>query len=459
MNEMSQLCVRCEEFSLLRFASTCFEPLAIRVKSVFIRGSPAFNLYCFRVESLQILVENQNMKKNIFRVFAIFLFLFGFSKVYASLITSEKFSYTIDMPEGFEITDMEADETTVIFKSKYLECYSLVKVWPESKFSSSKEALTDTFSRLSARSDFSECIWRRQRCAIASFSSAKLLDENAKGWAVCVPLPQKRGYLSILTYASEKFEADLQQVMISILDSVMIDAGSFREAGIITSTFFPRKSPKKIKLEIGGQKIETQIDSDDAEASQFVIDREFAVFKFYAENNLPEMFDAWTRFYRLIAKDTMERVKRPSFDIYSALWTQAEQNDAQNPSAALSQILLTWVQNFPYARKSAGADNADIESLPAILEGGPSDCDGRSLLLMCILRNCGIDSCFFVSAQYSHALLGVHLPDKQGQTIEVQEGNGTKDYLVGETTAKGVTLGMMPSDMQDRKNWIPVELP
>lgn len=399
------------------------------------------------------------MRKNILRVFAFVFVFLGFSRVHASLITSEKFNYTIDMPEGFEITDMESDETTVIFKSKYLECYALVKVWPESKFTSSKEALTDTFTRLSASSDFSECIWRRQRCAIASFSSSKLLDENAKGWAVCAPLPQKRGYLSVLTYSNEKFEADLQQVMISILDSIMIDAGSFREAGIITSTFFPRKSPKKIALEIDGQKIETQVDSDDAEASQFVIDREFAVFKFYAENALPEMFDAWTRFYRLIAKDTMERVKRPSFDIYSALWQKAEQNDAENPSAALSQILLTWAQNFPYARKSASADKADIESIPAILEGGSSDCDGRSLLLMCILKNCGIDSCFFVSAEYSHALLGVYLPGKQGQTISVDEENGAKDYLVGETTAKNVTLGMMPSEMQDRSKWIPVELP
>lgn len=399
------------------------------------------------------------MKKNIFRIFILVFFFFGFENLYASLITSQKFNYTIDMPEGFEITDMEEDETTVMFKSKYLQANALVKIWPETKFKSAKEALQDTFTRLRAQSDFSECMWRRQRCAVASFSSPSLLEENAKGWAVAVPLPQKRGYLSLLTYSPEKFEADLQQVMISILDSVMIDAGSFREPGIITSAFFPRNSPKNITLNINGNKISTQIDSDDAEASQFVIDREFAVFKFYAENNLPEMFDAWTRFYRLIAKDTMERVKRPAFDIYSILWPQAEKTDAQNPSCALSQFLLTWAQNFPYARKSASPDKADIESIPAILEGGPSDCDGRSLLLMCILKNCGADACMFVSAQYSHALLGVYFPDKQGQTIPVKEENGDKDYLVGETTAKGVTIGMIPSSMQDRSKWIAVELP
>lgn len=363
------------------------------------------------------------------------------------------------MPEGFEITDMEPDETTVMFKSKYLNVNALAKIWPKSKFKSAKEALSNTLTRLSAQSDFSECIWRRQKCAVASFSSPALLEETAAGWAISVPLPQKDAYLSVLAYSPEKFADDLSQVMFSILDSVMIDAESFKESGIITSLGFPRNSPKKITLEINGRKISTQVDSGDSEASQFVIDREFAVFKFYAENNLPEMFDAWTRFYRLIARDTMERIKRPAFDIYSSLRADAVQKDAQNPECAFSQFLLTWAQNFPYARKSASADKADIESIPAILEGGASDCDGRSLLLMCILKSSGIDSCMFVSAEYSHALLGVCFPDKQGQTISVKEENGEKEYLVGETTAKGVTLGMMPSAMQDRSKWIAVELP
>ncbi len=399
------------------------------------------------------------MKKNFLRIFLFFCIFFNFSALYANLVTSQKFSYTLDLPEGFEITAMEADETSVIFKSKYLEAYALSKVWENSRFSSAKDALSQTLSKLKSESEFSECLWRRQKCAIASFSSHSLLDENAKGWGISVPLPQKKGFLVLLAYSPEKFEADLQQVLISVLDSVMIDSGSFREPGIITSAFFPRNSPKKINLEIGGKSFETQIDAGDSEASQFVIDREWAVFIFYAKNNLPEMFDAWTRFYRILAKDTMERVKRAAFDIYSNLWAEAEKNDKENPNAALAQTLLAWTQNFNYDRKSASPEKADIESIPAILEGGSSDCDGRSLLLMCVLKNCGIDACMFVSAEYSHALLGVYLPEKQGQTISVQEENGTKDYLVGETTAKNVTLGMIPADMQDRSKWISVELP
>ena len=387
------------------------------------------------------------------------LYLISFS-AFGEIITSEKFTYSIDFPEGYEITDMEKDETTVIFKNKYLLAHALIRVWPESKFKSADAALKDTLARIKATADYSDAIWRRQKCSIASFESPLLLPEGtSKGWGACIPLPQKKGYLSLLSYSPAEHYDDLAQVLISVVDSVLIDAGSFREPGLITGAFYPRKSPKSINLTISGKTIPTQVDSIDSEASQFVIDREFSVFSFYAANNLPEMYDAWVRFYRLLARDSMERVKKVSFDIYSALREDCEKKDSENPDAALAQTLLYWSQDFHYERKSSSYDKADIESIPAILEGGSSDCDGRSLLLMCILKNCSLDSCMFISAQYSHALLGVYLPGKQGQTIKVDDNEGGKDYIVGETTAKNLTLGMMPADMTDRKNWMSVELP
>lgn len=390
--------------------------------------------------------------------FAALFFLYF--PAFSEIITSEKFNYSIDFPEGYQIEDMEKDETTVIFKNKYLAAHALIRVWPQDKFKSADAALKDTLGRLKAKADYSGAVWRRQKCSIASFESPLFFpDGPAKGWGACIPLPKKKGYLSLLSYAPAKNYDALAQVLISVVDSVLIDSGSFKEPGLITGAFYPRNSPKTINLSIGGKSIKTQIDAVDKEANQFMIDREFAVFSFYASNNLPEMYDAWVRFYRLLAKDSMERVKKASFDIYSALREECEKKDSSSPEAALAQTLLYWAQDFHYERKASSADKADIESIPAILEGGSSDCDGRSLLLMCILKNCSVDSCMFISAQYSHALLGVYLPGKQGQTIRVDDGKDGKEYLVGETTAKDLTLGMMPASMADRKNWLSVELP
>ena len=397
------------------------------------------------------------MRKVFFFICGLLLSFSAFSKI----ITSDKFNYSIDFPEGFQILDMEKDETTVIFKNKYLDVHALIKVWENSKFSSANEAIKNTLSRIKATTDFSECVWRRQKCTIATFESTLLFPENtpASGWGACIPLPQKKGYLTILSYAPKTVFEDVQQILISILDSVLIDTGSFREPGLITSAFYPRTTPEKIRLSINGRTIETQIDSIDVEANQATIDREFAIFSFYASHNLPEMFDAWVRFYRLLARDSMERVKKVSFDIYTNLKDDCESKDSSNPDAALAQILLNWAQDFAYDRKSSTPNKADIESIPAILKGGSSDCDGRSLLLMCILKNCSIDSCMFISAEYSHAMLGVCFPDKMGQTIKVDDEGGQKDYLVGETIDKGLTLGILRANMADRSKWIPVELP
>ena len=123
---------------------------------------------------------------------AVFLAFFIGTSLFSEIITSEKFTYSIDFPEGYEILDMEEDETTVIFKNKYLNAHALIRVWPDSKFKSATEALKDTLSRLKADADYSEAIWRRQKCSISSFKSTLLLpDENAQGWGDCIPLPQK----------------------------------------------------------------------------------------------------------------------------------------------------------------------------------------------------------------------------------------------------------------------------
>ena len=178
------------------------------------------------------------------------------------------------------------------------------------------------------------------------------------------------------------------------------------------------------------------------------------MFKFYVDNNLPEVYDAWVRFYRLVGKDAAMRLKKASFDIYSSLKNEAHKKDSENPNAALAQILLNWVQEFSYARATANPNKADITDITSTLLGEGSDCDARSLLLAVLYKNLGIESCIFISSEYSHAMVGAYLEGKQGQTISVDG----KDFLVGETTAKGLTFGLMDSTMQDRTKWIPVEI-
>lgn len=171
----------------------------------------------------------------------------------------------------------------------------------------------------------------------------------------------------------------------------MVDRGSFTENGIITAFAFPKAGSKKVTLNIDGQKIETTLDKDDAQANQFVVDREFAAFKLFVNQNCWK--EAWQRFYRIIAKDGMARVKKAAFDISNAFECSDD---------VLAQKLLNWVQEFSYERASATAEKADFTNIPATMEGSGLDCDSRSMLLMLLYKNLGLDSVMFISVDFSH---------------------------------------------------------
>ena len=325
-----------------------------------------------------------------------------FAVAFADVFPVPEYGYVIDFPEGFSLDDGSEDLSLLLFRHTMLPVEVMTKVWASGAYASSSAALQGTFAKIGAQGEIASFRWRNQNCAIAKITMQNAaLNGQHSGWACVVPLiGEKKGWLTVLAYAPADVAYDCEQFLISVLDSVMTDAGSYRECGIVTSYAFQSGVKKELHLTIAGKEISTQIGGEDAEAAQFVIDREWAVFLLFAETEYA--IEAW--------------------------------------------------QRFSYARASKTEDKADFAPLPAILEGESSDCDSRSMLVAVLLRHMGVDACIFVSPVYSHAMLGVALPDKQGQTIHV---DGT-EYLVGETTAKDVTIGMLDSAMQDRDKWLPV---
>ena len=373
----------------------------------------------------------------------------------ADFLVSSRYGYTIDFPEGFDVLDGEEDGSSALLQHQFVKVQVMLKVWETDAYADVAAALAGTFSKIGASGDIERLRWRNQPCALAQFTMQNTAVRGIQsGWAAAFTLPQGRGFLSLLAYSDAASAFDTEQFMLSVLDSVMIDHGSFRECGIVTAAAFPSQEKKTVTLTIGGKRITTQLGAEDEEASQFVIDREFEVFKLYVRTSYWK--EAWQRFYRQIARDGFGRAKRVAFDISAALHTDAAAKDSQNPDAAMAQLLLEWAQGFEYARKSTDINKADFANLPSVLAGGASDCDSRALLLAVLLKQMNIESCIFISSEYSHALLGVVLNGKLGQTITA-DGN---TYLVGDTTAaRGITLGMLDAAMQDRGKWIPVTLP
>lgn len=390
------------------------------------------------------------MKKS--NIFFVLLAVFFLSNLNAEFVTSEKFNYSLDLPEMFYIEDFSKDETSILFKNQKLPVELACRVWNKKDYSSSKKCLSETLKKIYAAGEISSFEWNTRACSISEFEiNEKVFGKKMKGWAVCSPLSKSENFLTLLCYTSEKTYFDSMQFILSVLDSLILDKRDFKTPGIITTFAFPRNSPQKINLNIQNKIIPCEIDSIDEEAATFVIDREFAVFSLYTDEKCWK--EAWQRFYRLIERDTIERVKKCSLEIFKYLTPLAISSGEENPDFAIAQILLNWVQNFDYQRKSASASKADFQNIPSVLKGKPSDCDSRSLLLFALFKTMNIESVMLISVDYSHAMIAVNFEGKQGQTFSYNN----KEYLFGETTAKNLTFGKIDSAMQDRKKWIPVE--
>lgn len=372
----------------------------------------------------------------------------------AELVGSQEYGYSLDLPEGFVLTGSTAGGSGYQFQNVLCPVQLTVRVYGTDEFASAQKAMDSTLTRLSAAAETSQVEWRGTECVLAQFRM-QLGGAGYGGWGVSVRLPEGKGFLTLLAYAATSDgrggdpSAMYEPLILSAVDSVYVDRGSFFECGPVTAFAFPPAGEEAVMLDVDGTQVATVLDRDDADASRFVTEREFSVMRMFADTEL--WLQAWQRYYRQIYRDAYGRLKRPAFDIYAALRERAAEEGAESGPEFLARTLLGWVQGFGYKRDFR---TSDLAPLPAVLAGRESsDCDSRALLLAVLLRQMNMDTALFVSPVYSHAMLGVRL-DLGGARIAVDG----KDYLLGETTAR-VPLGMVAEDMSVTENWIPVVFP
>lgn len=376
--------------------------------------------------------------------------IFSGVQVFSEEIIDNDYGWALDIPEGYKVAGYTPDGMSYQFKHDRLPVDLVMKLYPENIYSDPKTALEGTLKKLSGETEgIDTFVWRYTDCAICNFSTKVLSQKGSEGWAVSVKLPEKNTNLVLLCYAdSDKADA-VQQFMISTLNSLCIDRGSYFSPGIISTYGFNNDQTKKITLSINGRKIETSIKMDDEEAAEFLVDCEYSVLKFYAGNE--KWKEAWQRYYKMIFRDSYSRLSKVAFDISTAFMPEAQKKNPTNPNAVLNEILLAWVQNFEYEREK---NSSDFTNLIGVITGKGSDCDSRSLLLCCLMEQFGTKSTLFISNEYKHAVYGVDL-NLDGAKIQI----GDKWFVLNETTAKGVKPGLIAQDQNDTDKWIPVILP
>ena len=366
------------------------------------------------------------------------LILFFLLPATADMMFSPTWGYGLDLPEGFVLLDKNGDDA-YMFEHTELPVSVIARAYPTVRFSTPVKAMDSVMKSLGAEYESSDFTWRSSLCVATSFSMV-LNGAIETGWATAVPLPDTNGILVFLAYTPDEYYDQLMQFIISCVDSVCTDRGSYYSPGPITTFAFPEEESEKYTVKIADVDISIQLDSSAVEADEFVIEREYAVLCMYQQSELWQ--EAWQRYYRQIFRNECSRLEKAAFTIQNKLTRKLKGTDG------IPQALLSWVQGMEYERQTHTSDFAPVTG---ILCGEGSDCDSRSMLVAILLYHMGYKTCIFVSAEYAHALTGVVM-DKPGAKIKL----GDNTFLLGETTAP-VNFGLVPKDMNNTDKWLGVD--
>ncbi|MBR1640430.1 MAG: hypothetical protein IJ688_13685 [Treponema sp.] len=384
------------------------------------------------------------------RIIALLMFLFCLTGgLSAEIIYDKDFGFSLDIPEGFEMTDSTEDGMSILLTHQNIPVTLAIKIYYKSEYKSSEESLEAALNKLSAEASLDKVKWSGENCAVSTFSMN--LDQKYSGWAVGAPVKME-SQLVVLCYAPDNIFQQCQFFIISAINSLSIKDEFYNIPGIFTQYAFPNQGKKAVSARIGGKEITSYIDESDVSAADFLTNIEYSILVMYA--NHPKKIEAWERYYRMIYRDSFGRLADFSSQVHDTLYPLARQQNPENADIAYAQMLLSWVQGFHYKRADK-ASATDFTSLPAMLCGEGNDCDSRSMLLCVLLKSAGIDSIFLFSPVYSHAIAGAGIK-APGQTFLLKD-NGV-EYLMGETTAN-VTWGIIAQEHADRNKWVPVILP
>ncbi|MCR4790514.1 MAG: hypothetical protein K5839_05490 [Treponemataceae bacterium] len=381
------------------------------------------------------------MTKKLFLIILLLILISSFCS--AEYFYDQKNNFAIDFVDSFYLQSQS--ENGYLFVSDIIPVEFAVNLYEKSRFTDTKAVLEFMASSLGSQDAEFDSLEYRGQTSTLSIMSFVFQETPCFGWAVSLYLKDIDKYLCVLGYTASENEAICEEVILSVLDSIYIDNASYFLPGLVTSYSHPAEGISRRSISFEGIKADITFDKSDAKAAEYLIKREYLIFQMM--RNTDYWFSSWQRFYQLIYRDSYSRIKNACSDFCQKLY--AKNFSLDDPDAAYAELVLKYVQQFPYGRQQ---NYSDITDLPSAFLGSKSDCDSRSLLCAVLLNMMNIKSTFFVSIEYRHALVGSVI-NKEGACIQVDQDK----FLLGETTAK-VPFGQVAQDMNDSDKWINIPL-
>jgi hypothetical protein len=368
----------------------------------------------------------------------------------AAPLFSPTWGFRLDLPEEYQYSGGDGKDR---FSFSTAEGASLdLVVYPapgrNAPYGSVEALVQDVRRRLGSRGDTSFFEYRNKRAAVLELAFSNPGGQGGSaalsGWGLCVELGlpagtgpvenTRRPLLLVLAYGPAEKEG-LMALYLSALDSVVPEEGDRRSPGPVTEFSYPRKNRRLMPL--ASLDAKAWFYEEDAGASQALVDREFAVLKLSLPG--PRLNEARERFYRMIYRDSWDRLADAAFVLERKLNVPPREN------RDLAEQILYWVQGFTYERDLMGSDFVNLVS--AVREGR-GDCDSRAMLWALILNQADIPAAIMISPELGHAMGLADLPGS-GARFETDG----KKWLVAETTA-AVALGLIAEDYSETSKWL-----
>ncbi|MDR1174431.1 MAG: hypothetical protein LBK83_03015 [Treponema sp.] len=389
------------------------------------------------------------------KVLLSFIFIINILPLFAEPLNSPTWGFRIDLPPDYRHSGGDG-KNRFSFTSETGLVFDLAVY--QGNYASVEEAASDAGRRLGNRGENASFDYHGKKAVMMQLDFTDNADKNSRktGWGLSIEMAKPEteraasGSPPLLLALSYGHEGDdsLELLKLSVLDSLSPSATERRYPGPVSDFSYPRG--KKVMKAIAGTYLDAQFGENDAEASQSLVDREFAVLKRYAASGRWQ--EAWIRFYRAIYRDSWERLIDASFQL-ERLWNTgspetdpAGDDDIDIQNRAFAGLALEWVQSFIYERDLMGSD---FVNLVTAIQEGRGDCDSRAMLWSIIMAQGCIPSGVMVSRDYSHAM---GLADLKGSGARFPGG---KNYMVAETTTH-VSIGMIAREQSDIAQWLAV---
>ena len=364
--------------------------------------------------------------------------------VSGEIIASER-GFAVDLPAGFSYSDGDGkNRFSFVDPNQGMEFD--IFVYEPGRFGSARAIADNTMGKLGSKGQREDFIYEDRKAVFMELLFAQN-GVQEQGYGIAIEGRPDHGSaaaepsFAILSFtAASSFEA-YSDFVLSCLDSFSVDRMGRRSPGPVSQYVlaFPAKRGATKTIDFKGTKLSVPWSADEAAQVEDTATREYKVLTAYADNDQLWQ-DAWSRFYRMIYRESSRRL-----DQLAAILDPLLPDD---PTDA-ARMLLQWTQDWTYERDLKGIDFVD--PLTASLEAR-GDCDSRAMVLVILLERRDIDAILMVSKEYSHALVGIDVPGG-GQRFAF-EG---KNWLVGETTAH-VGLGMIAATQADWSKWMGIRL-